>query len=209
MQAERQGGLAQFVQQKLTVTVVEHADSSGLGQKNTGQAQLPSQRRIAPQQAQVWGLVGTQPLARLQATDAQYQCRRALGILQAPVEARQVKQDQTGSGRQFARCRQSGQWLEAHAVGRAQLTQGLREGLHAGAVFGSGQQNVGGPCRQAAQQAANHQAQPGQQVAKGWRLSRPTAHRRAENRRQSERRAGRCRAKRHDTSLVANNWRAC
>jgi len=43
--------LAQFGQQEFTVGAVEHADTPCLGQDAGNQAQLPLQRRVAPQQA--------------------------------------------------------------------------------------------------------------------------------------------------------------
>lgn len=93
------GMLAQFRQQEFAVATVQHANAPGLGQDIGDQAQLPVQRRIAPQQADLAGHMAAQALAGLQATDAQHQGGRALGVLQAPVEARQVQQDQAGAGR--------------------------------------------------------------------------------------------------------------
>jgi len=60
---------------------------------------LALQRRVTPQQADFARHALAQALVGLQAADAQHQGRRPLGILQAPVEAGQVQQDQARIGR--------------------------------------------------------------------------------------------------------------
>jgi len=94
----------------------------------------------------------------LEPTDAQYQRRRPLGIAQAPVEAGQVEQDQARAGGQVAGCWQVGEGREGDAVFGALPGQRLGKGLHPGAVFGGGQQDLGAPRRCAQQQAGQ---QPG------------------------------------------------
>lgn len=150
--------------------IEQDADAPGLRQDSPDQLQLPAQRRIAPEQTQARRLGIGETLARLQAADAQHQRRGALRVLQAPVETRQIEQDQAQAGRQFARCGQAGQRLKAHVVGRAQFTQCLNKSLHAGAFLGTGQQNIGRLHRDAVQPRGQKQAEPGQPVAKGWRL---------------------------------------
>ncbi len=49
------GGLAQFGEQELAVLIVQHADAPGLRQHGPYQTQLPSRRRIAPEQAELMG----------------------------------------------------------------------------------------------------------------------------------------------------------
>ncbi len=51
------GGLAQFGEQELAVLIVQHADAPGLRQHGPYQTQLPSRRRIAPEQAELIGEV--------------------------------------------------------------------------------------------------------------------------------------------------------
>ncbi len=93
------GGQAQLLEQEFAVLIEQHADAPGLRQNAPDQLQLPAQRRITPQQAQVRRLRSAETLPRLQAADAQHQRRRALGVLQAPVEAGQVEQNQAQAGR--------------------------------------------------------------------------------------------------------------
>ncbi|MNY18574.1 hypothetical protein D3C86_1519620 [compost metagenome] len=143
-------GLTQLLQEEFAVIVIQHANPFHLGQEDPGQAQLAIQRRITPEQAQARGQGVAQVLPCLQAADAQYQGCRALAVLQAPVEAWQIEQDQADIRRQFARRRQFGQRLKTHVVRGPQFAQCLDEGLHAGAVFGASQQNVRGIGRKAA-----------------------------------------------------------
>ncbi|MOA24245.1 hypothetical protein D3C78_1449180 [compost metagenome] len=138
--------------------VVKHADPLHLRQDGADQPQLPRHRRIAPQQAQVRRRCFAQAIVGLLAADAQHQGGRPPGVLQAPVEAGQVKQDQADIAWQLVRRRQVGQRGKPHAVFGAQGFQGLGERLHAGAVLGTGQQDLGGPSLDGRQPTGKHQA---------------------------------------------------
>eukprot|EP00659_Diplonema_papillatum_P017894 gene17894-biopygen18102 len=151
LQAHGRGVLAQLAQQELAVDAIEHADAPGLRQDAGDQAQLSVQRWVAPQQADLRRQRGTQALARLQAADAQHQGRWALGVLQAPIKAGQVQQDQAGAGRQVCGGGQVLERGELHAVFGTLQGQGLDECLYARAVFVGGQQDIRCPCRCAEQ----------------------------------------------------------
>ncbi|UDI91551.1 hypothetical protein I5961_20740 [Pseudomonas sp. IAC-BECa141] len=170
LQIQRLGRRLQLLEQELAVLVEQHADAPGLGQNPADQLQLTTQRRIGPQQAQVGWLHVAEALPGLQAADAQDQSRRALAFLHAPIEARQIEQNQAQTRRQLARRRQARQWLEMHAVGGAQFAQGLDERLHAGAFLGAGQQNIGRLHRHAMQPRCQEQTKPGQPLAERWHL---------------------------------------
>ncbi|WP_460138714.1 hypothetical protein [Pseudomonas sp. H2_D07] len=84
-----------------------------------------------------------------------------MGVLQAPVEAGQVQQDQARAGRQPVGCRQVFEGGKGDAVFRALRGQGVGKGLHAGSVVGGGQQDVGAPRGRGQQQAGEqHGASP-------------------------------------------------
>ncbi|MNG14293.1 hypothetical protein D3C84_980330 [compost metagenome] len=77
---------------------IQHADPLGLRQQVAGQAQLPGQGWVAPQQAEVSRAQAAQPLLGLDPADAQGQRRWPGGFAQAPFEAGTVEQDQPGGG---------------------------------------------------------------------------------------------------------------
>ena len=122
------------------------------------QAQLTVQWRVAPEQADFSRMGVAQALPGLQAADAQYQGGRPLGILQAPVQAGQVEEDQAGAGGQVPGRRQLAEGGEADLVVGALLGKILGKGAHAGAVFGGRQQDVGAPRWRRQQQAREQQA---------------------------------------------------
>ena len=157
-QADGLGGLHQFAQQELTAGIVKHANALGLGQDMDDQAQLTLQRRVAPEQADFRRVRVAQALPGLEAADAQHQSGRPLGILQAPVEAGQVEEDQTGAGGQVPGRRQLVEGGKADLVVGALLGKGLSKGAHTGTVLGGREQDAGTPGRRCQQQARQQQA---------------------------------------------------
>jgi hypothetical protein len=141
------------------VLTVQHADAPRLRQQVAGQAQLPGQRRVTPQQAEERRPRLSQALLGLHPADPQGQRRRACGFAQAPLQRRAVQQHQARIAFQLFRARQFAHGLEMHMVVRAALRQGGDEAADARLVVGTHQQDFAGRQRTQWQDAQQQQAQ--------------------------------------------------
>ncbi|MNC48077.1 hypothetical protein D3C75_971710 [compost metagenome] len=83
----------------------------------------------------MFGVRAAQALAGLHATDAQDQCRRPLGFLQAPAEAGRIQQNQPGGCRQLAGWWQLPQGAETHLILGSALDQLSGKGANRVAVL--------------------------------------------------------------------------
>ncbi|ESW39434.1 hypothetical protein O164_12185 [Pseudomonas taiwanensis SJ9] len=178
LQVQRAGGVAQLFEQKAAVLTVQHTNALGLRQQVARQAQLPAQRRIAPQQREERGPRLSQALFSLYPADPHGQGRRAGSFREAPFQCGVVQQDQALVSLELARTWQVVGGLEMYMVVRPAAFQRGDETANARLVFRAYQQDFAGEQRphrpQAQQQQAQQQGHQNSSSAltlRRWRLS--------------------------------------